>query len=159
MLIAAHVVLDRIVPVLNIQVMKISFGFITVIIAAGLFGPIEAMLVGGLSDFIGAMLFPIGAYYFPFTITAALAGLIYGLVFKKGTTLPYICVGVLLNQLICSLLLNTLFISLMYDKLFLPLLATRFVSQVLIMSAVKIILTFVLFKSTKGLKSLKRAIS
>ena len=59
MLIALEVVLNRFCSV-NTQFLKIGFGFVPVVMAAYLYGPLPAGIVCGLSEFIGANLFPIG---------------------------------------------------------------------------------------------------
>ena len=55
---ALNVVLSRFVS-FNAWNMKLGTGFIPVIIAAVIFGPIGAGIVGALGDLIGAILFPI----------------------------------------------------------------------------------------------------
>lgn len=156
MLVAMNVVLSRIIPVANLQIIKISFGFVPIMISAGLLGPVGAMITCALSDFAGALLFPVGAYYFPFTLSAALNGFILGSILKKKKTLVYITFAVLISNTVCTLLLNTAFISVLYDKLFFPLLVTRFFSEVIIMSFAEILITFLLFKYTKDLKPLQK---
>ena len=73
MLTALQVVLSRFVSI-ETPIVKIGFGFVPVMLAGGLFGPIGGLIVGGLSDFVGAILFPFGAYFPGYTITAAFSG-------------------------------------------------------------------------------------
>lgn len=78
LLTAMSILFSRILSINLSNSLKISTGFIPIAIAGYLFGPIGGMLVGGLTDFIGAHLFPVGAYFVGFTITATLSGLFYG---------------------------------------------------------------------------------
>lgn len=58
---------------------RIGFGFVALVVAAVLHGPVAAMLVGGLGDLIGAIAFPTGSYFPGFTLTQMLMGLSFGL--------------------------------------------------------------------------------
>ncbi len=62
-----------------------------VFIAAYLYGPIGGAVVGGIADFIGAILFPIGAYFPGFTLTCVITGAVYGLFFaQEANTSAYL---------------------------------------------------------------------
>ena len=78
LLIAADVVLTRLLAI-NTPVMKISLGFAAVALSALLYGPWWAAVTAALGDLLGALLFPTGAYFPGFTLTAALTGVIFGL--------------------------------------------------------------------------------
>ena len=81
-LIAAAIVLSRFLSI-NAWNLKIGFTFVPVFIAAYLYGPIGGAVVGGIADFIGAILFPIGAYFPGFTLTCVITGAVYGLLLHK----------------------------------------------------------------------------
>ena len=131
LLTALEIVLSRFLSI-NAWNIKIGFNFIPIVIAAILYGPLEAGIVAALGDFIGALLFPIGAYFPGFTLTAFLHGLVFGLfLYKKQDWLQsFACVGI--NQFILSLFLNTLWISVLYGSPYAPLLATRVVQCILL---------------------------
>lgn len=74
---------------------------------------IAATVVHGLSDVIGALLFPNGPYFLGFTITAVMIGLIYGLCFYKTVNVWRIVIAVLAVQVVCTLCLNTLWLSIL----------------------------------------------
>lgn len=137
LLIALEIVLSRFLS-FSAWNMKIGFSFVPVVIAAILLGPLQAGLVGALSDFIGAILFPIGAYFPGFTLTTFLTGAVFGLFLHKQQDLKRILTAVLVNQFVLSLFLNTLWISVLYGTPYVPLLATRVV-QCLILTAVQLI--------------------
>ncbi len=127
MLVAIEIVLSRFcsIPAWNF---KIGLGFVPVVVAAVLYGPVPAAVVAGLSDFLGAIMFPIGPYFPGFTLTAALTGLVWGAFLHKRQTMARIGGAVAVNQLVLSLLLNTLWISVLYDSLYVPLFLTRTIS-------------------------------
>ena len=70
-LIAAAIVLSRFLSI-NAWNLKIGFTFVPVFLAAYLYGPLGGAIVGGIADFLGATLFPIGAYFPGFTLTCVL---------------------------------------------------------------------------------------
>ena len=137
LLIALEIILSRFLS-LSAWNIKIGFSFVPVVIAAILLGPVYAGIVGALADFVGAVLFPIGAYFPGFTLTAFLTGMVYGLFLYKRQSLPRILGAVAVNQFILSLLLNTLWISVLYGSPFGPLLVTRLV-QSAILTVVQIV--------------------
>ena len=130
-LVAMEVVLSRFVSISTWN-MKIGFAFIPVAAAAILLGPVEAAVCGGLADFLGATLFPIGTYFPGFTATAALTGLVFGLFFHKEQTPQRVIPAVLINQFVLGLLINTYWISLLYGSSFKALFATRIVQSAIL---------------------------
>ena len=46
-----------------------------------IYGPLVGLLVGAVSDTIGAVLFPTGAYFFPFIFVEMFSSFIFGLSF------------------------------------------------------------------------------
>ncbi|MDF2678515.1 MAG: hypothetical protein K0Q97_2867, partial [Bacillota bacterium] len=86
-LIAIEIVLSRFLS-LSAWNMRIGFGFVPLAIAAMLLGPVKAGIVGAVADIIGAILFPTGAFFPGFTLTAFLKGVVYGLfLYKKQNNL------------------------------------------------------------------------
>lgn len=148
MLIALKVVLDRLLS-LNTTLSRLGLAFIVVTFAAIALGTPYAMIVAGLGDIIGALLFPTGTYFPGFTLTAALTALCTSLFLRKSASFPRIVLCVLINQIFGSILLNSLWISILYNKGFIALIPGR-ITQAVIMSAVQILLTCLIFgnKST-----------
>ena len=150
LLVAAHIVLSRFLSI-NTPILKIGFAFVPVFLAAWLYGPVPAALVGGLGDFLGAVLFPIGPYFPGFTLSCALTGVIFGILLHKEQTLPRIVGAVVLNQFGVSLLLTTLWISILYGSPYEVLLATRVV-QAALLSAVELVTVTVLSRSAVAVR-------
>lgn len=150
LLVAVHIVLSRFLSI-NAWNIKIGFAFVPVFLAAWLYGPVPAALVGGLGDFLGAILFPIGPYFPGFTLSCALTGIIFGLLLHKEQTLPRIVGAVVLNQFGVSLLLTTLWISILYGSPYEALLLTR-VLQAALLAAVEITTITALNRSTVAIR-------
>ena len=113
-LVALNVILERFVPAYQVWNNNISSGFVTVAFAACYLGIPYAVAVGGLGDFIGALIKPFGPYFVGYTITNMLVGLILGLFLYKKATVLKISIATVVNKITCSLLLNTIFISVLY---------------------------------------------
>lgn len=65
---------------IRFETLKFNFGFVTVIMAAILYGPWASIAVGALGDILGLIIFPVIGTPNPiFTIISAVNGLIYGL--------------------------------------------------------------------------------
>lgn len=133
---ALEIVLSRFLSI-NAWNIKIGFSFVPVVVTAMLFGPLPAAAVAAMGDFLGALLFPIGAYFPGFTVTAFLTGIVFGLFLRKEQTWKTIIPCVLVNQLALSLLLNTFWISVLYGSPYGPLLVTR-LFQTAILTALQI---------------------
>ena len=128
---AVEILLSRFLSV-NAWNLKIGFNFVPIAVAAILLGSVEAGIVAALGDLIGAILFPIGAYFPGFTLTAFLTGVCFGLFLHKKRSPLRILAAVAIHQLLLSLLLNSLWISVLYGSPFLPLLGTRGIQWVVL---------------------------
>jgi ECF transporter S component (folate family) len=137
MIIALDVVLTRFASV-NLWDRRIGFSFVAIAVAAYLYGPLAAALTHGISDALGAILFPTGAYFPGFTLTAALIGVIYGLSFCRSAKWWRSAVGVIAAQLLCSVGLNTLWISITNHAPYLAILPGRLI-QAAVMTPVQLV--------------------
>ena len=142
-LLAMEIILSRFLSI-SMWNMKIGFAFIPVVIAARRFGAPHAMIIGGLGDFLGAILFPIGAYFPGFTLTAVLTGLCTAVFIHKKCSLKRIIMSVAINQVVGSLILNSLWISILYQSPFWALVPTRIV-QTVVMTVVQVVVMQLIF--------------
>ena len=129
--VAITVVLSRFMSI-NIWNMSIGFSFVSIFICGMLLGPLWGGVCGALADFIGAILFPFGTYFFGFTATAFLGGAIFGVVgilakkeISKVAFISVTAVLLILKEGICSLLLNSLWISILYGTPYTAVLFSR----------------------------------
>ena len=129
-MIALSVVLSKLVSI-NISFLRIGFGFLPIAILAILYGPVVAAVGYGLADLIGAWLFPTGAFFPGFTLSAVLTGLIFGFVlYKKEVTIKRALIASALVCLGVNLLLNTWWLTFIIGKGFKVLLASRAVKEI-----------------------------
>ncbi len=157
-LIALNVILERFVPAYQVWNNNLSFGFITVAFAACYLGVPYAVAVGGLGDFLGALIKPFGPYFVGYTITNMLVGLCLGLFLYKKTTVLKISLAVTINKITCSLLLNTIFISVLYRG-GIAAFWTVFISRVpfvILTAVVEIVVISLLFTSKSKINHLIR---
>ena len=154
LLVALEVIIARFGTIRPTNSLKLSLDFIPVVVSAILFGPVPAMIISILADILGAFLFPVGPFFPGFTVTAALTGLLYGLLLYKDQSLPRVVLAVVLQQGILSLLLNTFWLKVLYGLPYLPTLVGRLV-QAGIMAALQIVLIPLLAKAINDVE--KRA--
>lgn len=150
-LIALEIVIAQFGTFRPTQSIKVSPDFVPVVITAILYGPLPAMIMSILADVLGAFLFPVGPYFPGFTLTAALTGLLYGLLLRDRQDLPHTAAAVLLQQWVLSFLLNTLWLHVLYGSPYKALLLTR-IPQCLVMTVVQMLLIPVLARAVKELR-------
>ncbi len=122
--IAVEIILDRFLSI-NQWNIKIGFGFLPTALIAYRYGCAGSIATAAMADFIGAILFPIGPYYFPFTAVAALNGLMMGMFLYKTRRLVNILSAVIISGLVCTLILNTLCIVSLSKANFVAVLISR----------------------------------
>ena len=80
LLIALSIILTRIasirIAIGGIEGVRIGFGGLPIILGGIMFGPLAGGIVGGVSDILGYIVNPIGAYMPHFTLSSALTGII-----------------------------------------------------------------------------------
>ena len=133
-LVAMDVVLARFLS-LNAWNTRIGFGFVPMVLAALLYGPLSAGIVGALADFLGAILFPTGPYFPGFTFSQFLMGVVFGLFLHKKRNMWRVAGSVIITQFGISLFLTTYWIHVLYGAKYVPLLATRVVQSGIISAA------------------------
>lgn len=155
LLLAATIVLSRFLSV-KTPIIVISFSFIPVMLCAILLGPWWTMLVAGLADLIGALLFPFGAYFVGYTISSALMGFLYGafLKYQKGmSNKKFILMLTLSSMLVimfCNAFLNSLWIYITTKKALIAILPTRLLKE-LVMLPIQIVTIFFIHIGLKKL--------
>ena len=110
-LIAMQIVLGRIAAINVGNYLKISFGFIPIAVCGILTGPVWTLLMASVCDILGALLFPTGAFYWGFTLVAAIGGLIYGVFLYNQKENVIRCLLCMLTvAAVCNISLNTVFL-------------------------------------------------
>lgn len=112
--------------------MKVSLAHLALAPTAILFGPVAAGLQGGLSDLLGFLFKPTGPYFPGFTLSAALLGVVYGmLLYKTKQTTWQIIAARLLVCFVINIGLNTLFLTMLYGPSRLATLPLRIVKNLM----------------------------
>lgn len=146
LLVAMDVLLIHIIPIIQIDIIRISFGFVPQSFAAMLFGPLIGGAGAAVGDVLGMIIAPRGPYFAGFTVSAALYGVIYGLfLFRKPKTLPRIALAVLCITLFVDIGLNTYWLSLLLGKGYMVLLADRVIKSA-VMFPVQVYIIYFLWR-------------
>lgn len=83
-----------------------------------IYGPIMALAVGAVSDTLGAVIFPVGDYFFPFIMVEMMSGFIFGLfLYRQKLSVPRIILSRLAVVVICNFIVNPLIMT-WYNKVF-----------------------------------------
>ncbi len=144
LLIGINIVLSRFVSIKALN-FKISLTFLTLVVAAYLYGTFSACIVAFFGDFIGALLFPVGPYNFLLSFTAVLSAIVYGLFLYNNLSNKRILISCFINRFIISLFINTFIISKMYEMNFKALFITRLSS-----SAIMFVVEIAVIKLLEG---------
>lgn len=145
LLLALLIILSRFLSI-KTPIVTISFAFVPTMLCAIWLGPKWTVLINVLGDLIGATLFPFGSFFIGYTISTAIAGLIYGLLLYKKEEDTYTEKQFVIRVILASILvtvvtnigLNTLWLSITTGKAFMVLIASRIVKE-LVMIPVKVI--------------------
>ncbi|MGL4799646.1 MAG: folate family ECF transporter S component [Cellulosilyticaceae bacterium] len=139
-LIALKVVLTRFLGIHIGEFIRISFSFIATAIMAVYFGPLLTGVGCGIADALGAILFPRGAYFFGFTLSAMIIGLIYGMfLYKKHFSWWRIIVIKVLVLVLITAGLNSMWLAMLSGKGYMPLMIAR-VTEGLIMLPIEVMM-------------------
>lgn len=141
LLIAMDVLLTRVLAI-NTPLMKIGLGFFAVAVCGELYGPVQAAVCAALGDLLGSLLFPTGAYYPGFTLTAALTGIIFGLLLHRYSR-KKAAAAAILNVVLITFFANTAMIARITGTDYLKLLGTRAI-QIAVMLPIQLVLLAVI---------------
>ena len=124
--------------------LRIGFSNIPNEIVAFLFGPWIGAIFGGAMDIIKWFLFPTGAFFPGYTLTAIVAGIIYGVFFyKRPIKIWRIIAAELLVKIFCNLGLNTLWIMMTTGNAFKAIVIPRIAANVAKLPADTIIMLII----------------
>ena len=113
---------------INTPIQSIGLGWLPILIVGISYGPGWGFLAGAVADFIGATLFPIGAYFPGFTLTAGLAGAIVPLLLGRNrldSSWWQLFAAITVSELITSVVLNTYWLTIITGKAAMVLLPVR----------------------------------
>jgi len=144
--VAMYVVLTYLVPVIKIDIIRISFGFVPQAFASMLFGPLLGGIGSLAGDLLGMLIAPSGPYFAGFTLSAFLSGMIYGLfLYNKPKTLMRITLAVLCVTVFIDIGLNTYWLTILLGKGYMAMLPARVIKSA-VMLPVQVIVLSLLWK-------------
>lgn len=133
---------------------NITFFFLPVAVAALLLGPAAAMIVGGVSDILGAIITPTGPYFPGFTLNMIIVGLIYGIFFfREKPKLWKIIVARLIIAVAVDLILTPLWLHILYST---PLVWAFWIERFIkcaVVIPIEVVLIFTVNSAVSRLKS------
>ena len=143
--------------VLNTNLIKIGFSTFPVFVAAVLYGPAAAGIVGGLTDVLGYIIAPVGGAYIPcFTLNMIIIGALYGIVlYKENIKIPRLVVVEVVITVIVSIILGTLWFRLFYGTDIMTSFTTRAVKGFVTLP-INVAVNFALYKAISNIPEVKR---
>lgn len=156
MLLAMSVVISFTASVRVTETIKIGLGYLITALLGMLYGPFTAALAAGAGDLIKYLLKPNGAYFFGFTLTAMLGGVVYGVFFyREKCTIPRAIASKATVSLLLNCLLNTVWVSWLYGMPFLGALGPRVIKNLMALPFEIVLLYIVLNGMNKVIQRAK----
>ena len=120
-----------------------------------LLGPFAGAVFGGVMDVLKFVLKPTGAYFFGFTISAIVSGLIYGcFLYQKKIVWWRVFAAEVCVKLFVNCLLNTWWLNILYGKAFLAIFPVRLLKNMIALPIDTVFLLILLRLLEKSLKRL-----
>lgn len=156
MLLAMSVVISFTASVRVTETIKIGLGYLITALLGMLYGPFTAALAAGAGDLIKYLLKPDGAYFFGFTLTSMLGGVVYGVFFyREKCTIPRAIASKATVSLLLNCLLNTVWVSWLYGMPFLGALGPRVIKNLMALPFEIVLLYIVLNGMNKVIQRAK----
>lgn len=109
---------------------EVGFGFIGTALSGALFGPFYALILASLSDLITALLHG-KAFFIGFTLSAGLAGYLYGKgLWRQPKDFKRVLITVLAVTLIVNLGLNSIWVKMITGKAWAAFMSLRIIKNV-----------------------------
>lgn len=130
-------------------------------VGAFVYGPLMALIVGAISDTIGAVLFPQGAYFFPFIFVEMSSGFIFALfLWRKKLSAQKLLLAKFTVNLFCNLFLSPVIQKLYYyligaEKAYYLVTGVRVVKNLVLFPLEGILICVLLNALLPGLKALR----
>jgi ECF transporter S component (folate family) len=121
LLLAILIVVERLVSI-QTPILRISFAYVPIILSGILLGPIWSTTIAVLGDLLGMLLFPKSSFFIGFTMSAALTGLIYGLLLYNTKSNKTFLIRLIISNFLVLLFihvgLTSLWIAITLQKAF-----------------------------------------
>ena len=122
--------------------LRVKFTFFFTAVGAAVYGPVLAVLVGAVSDILGYVIFPNGAYFPGYTLSAMVGALIYALfLYRKRITVLRLFLSKFLVNYLVNVGLGCLWSQIQFGKGYLYYAATSFIKNTLLLPMEVILLS------------------
>lgn len=130
------------VPVTNL--IEIRFQMIPIAVGGMLFGPAVGGVMGAMEDVLSYLIRPTGPFFPGFSLSAAVGGMIFGLMLRKKRTFFRILLAEAVYTVVVSICLNNLWLSVLYGNAFLPVMLARLPQSLIMIPVNSVILSAVI---------------
>ena len=114
-LIAALRVAVKLLKIPIVTGVSLSFDCYVNALGSMVYGPVVALLVGAVSDTVGCLLFPSGAYFPPFILVEMASSFIFALfLWRRQITAPRVLASKFTVNVICNIVTTSLFVKWSY---------------------------------------------
>lgn len=144
LLTALSIIFTRYLAIMITPTLRISIGFVAIMIAGLLYGPIVGAVVGIVSDIIGLILNAQGTPHLGFTLSSALTGVIPGIISMYYLKKDFINRNKVLIASVISALLVGLFVHLTLNTIWLTQLMGRGFINIVVPRALKTLIEIVI---------------
>lgn len=125
MLGAVSIVLGSLVFMVG-DFLKVGFNFLPNEFVYYLFGPVVGVIYGAAMDLLTFIIRPTGPYFFGFTLSSVITGLLYGMIlYKRPLSIRRIVAANVLHLILIQLLLNTYWLTMLYGYNYFAILPVR----------------------------------
>ena len=123
--------------------LRIMFSFLLLALCGAISGPVVTAMVGVVSDILGAVIFPSGAFFPGYTLTAVVTSLLFALFLyrQRITVLRLACCKLSVN-LFANVLLNSVWSSILMGKGYVYYLSKSIVKNALLLPIEILMLAF-----------------
>lgn len=148
-LIALEIILTRFLSI-NLPIARIGFGFLPVALSAAMFGPVWAGIGYAIGDILGMLIFPSGAFFPGFTLSAFLTGTLYGIfLYNKEITYKRSLAASFCVLFLITVCLNTFWLHIMLGKGIYALIVPRLLEAALMLIVQTVTIPLVLNRIVK----------
>lgn len=131
--IALEIILTRFLSI-NTPFIRIGFGFLPVALLGIMYGPVWAGLSYVVGDILGMLIFPSGAFFPGFTLSAALTGFIYGIIlYGKPVTWKRVFIAASIVCLGVNLFLDTYWLYILMDQAVIAMIPARIIKSLVML--------------------------
>lgn len=126
--------------------LRIYISFVITVIEAAMIGPAAGIVSGGITDILGFMIHPSGAFFFGYTISSMLGSFIYAIfLYNQKIKLWRIFCSKLCVNLFVNVLLGSLWSTMMFSKGYI-FYATKSLIKNITLLPLEVFLIYLLFK-------------